>query len=158
MQCELCGRPVRGHLTKVWIEGAELSVCSNCSRYGYIARSERAMKVQPPIKRKSATKIGMEDLVPRDDYNLLIRQTRERMGMTQMELARLIGEKESVIRRLESGRMKPSMELARKLEKALKIKLFEEVKQQEDVPESRGVQLTLGDVVVVKERSKQLST
>ncbi|RLF04377.1 MAG: TIGR00270 family protein [Thermoprotei archaeon] len=155
MQCELCGRPIMGQPIKAWIEGAQLTVCPNCARYGSLVKQEktRSPRHQTVVKQKSS-KLGVEDLVLVENYNVLIRHARERMGMTQADLAKLIGEKESIIRRLESGRMTPSLELARKLEKTLKIKLFEEVKQLQELPRPQSFQLTLGDVAIIKERGK----
>jgi len=89
------------------------------------------------------------------NYNVLIRQARENMGLTQADLAALIGEKESIVRRLESGRMAPTLELAKKLEKVLKVKLYEEVRQEQEPPKPQKFQLTLGDVVVIKERASK---
>jgi len=89
------------------------------------------------------------------NYNVLIRQARENMGLTQADLAKLIGEKESIVRRLESGRMVPTLELAKKLEKVLKVKLYEEVRQEQEPPRPQGFQLTLGDVAVIRERSSK---
>ena len=91
------------------------------------------------------------------DYSTVIRQARERMGLTQSDLAKMIGEKESIIRRLESGRMSPTLDLARKLEKALKVKLIERVEASRgiyEVPRPATFQLTLGDVAIIKERRR----
>jgi len=159
MQCELCGRPIAGQPIKAWIEGAQLTVCPSCARYGSFVKQERAQSPRPqtPVRqiRQRSNRLGIEDLVLVENYNTLIRHAREQMGMTQADLAKLLGEKESIIRRLESGRMTPSLELARKLEKTLKIRLFEEVKQTQEIPRPQSFQLTLGDVAIIKERGKQ---
>lgn len=55
-------------------------------------------------------------------------------GLSQEELGMKINEKPSVIHHLETGSMKPSDALARKLEHYLKIQLFipsEEIDNQE---------------------------
>jgi putative transcription factor len=104
------------------------------------------------VKRKELS-MGLESIVLVSNYNVLIRQAREGMGLTQADLAKLIGEKESIVRRLESGRMSPTLELARKIEKVLKIKLYEKIHQEQEPPKPQGFQLTLGDVVVIKERN-----
>jgi putative transcription factor len=98
--------------------------------------------------------MGLESIVLVSNYNVLIRQARENMGLTQADLAMLIGEKESIVRRLESGRMAPTLELAKKIEKVLKIRLYEEIRQEQELPKPQGLQLTLGDVAVIKERNK----
>lgn len=152
MICELCGKPIVGKPVRTWIEGAELTVCHRCSRYGSIIKPviERAVSHQPPKHRE--VKLGSEEKVLVSNYSILIRQARESMGLTQADLARLIGEKESIVRRLEGGRMTPTLELAKKIERVLKIKLYEEIRQEQEVPKPQSFELTLGDVAVIKER------
>ena len=97
-----------------------------------------------------------------EDYPRRIREARERLGFTRELLARLVGEKESVIRRIEEGTLEPTVELARKLEKVLKIKLLVpasevvedlELEYESERPELE--ELTLGDIVEIRERKKK---
>ena len=153
MSCELCGKPITGKPVRIWIEGTQLVVCNYCSRYGSVIRPRTTVRPRQAVRRRELS-TGLENTVLVSNYNKLIRQARENMGLTQADLARLIGEKESVVRRLESGRMAPTLELAKKLEKILKIKLYEVVSQEQELPKPQSFQLTLGDVVEVKERNK----
>jgi putative transcription factor len=153
MSCELCGKPIFGKSIRIWIEGSQLMVCPQCSRYGSVVKPKNVTRSQQVAKRKELS-MGFEGIVLVGNYNVLIRQARENMGLTQADLAKLIGEKESVVRRLESGRMAPTLELARKIEKVLKIKLYDEIRQEQEPPKPQGFQLTLGDVAMIKERSK----
>ena len=156
MLCELCGNPIADKPIKVWIEGSQLVVCQRCSRYGSVIKSKTTTSPQRPqqIPKRREVKMDFDNLTLVSNYNVLIRQARESMGLTQADVARLIGEKESIIRRLESGRMTPTLELARKLEKLLRIKLYEEVHQERETFKPQSFELTLGDVVVIKERNK----
>ncbi|MDI9619787.1 MAG: multiprotein bridging factor aMBF1 [Candidatus Nezhaarchaeota archaeon] len=167
MRCELCGRPIADQPPiEAWIEGARLTVCRRCSRYGSPARAREALPQHAKVVSnvgvgRKTSRAGFGDLVLVEGYNLIIKQARERMNMTQAELAKLVGEKESIIRRLEGGRMTPSLDLAKKLERALKIKLFEEARRfMQEVPRPKSLQLTLGDVVTIREKpsSKGLQT
>lgn len=89
------------------------------------------------------------------DYAQRVRRAREEMGLTQEVLASYVGEKESVIRRIEMGKLKPTMELARRLEQVLKVKLLERVEEPIGASQPRGrVEVLLGDVVVIKERRR----
>ncbi|MDW8043784.1 MAG: helix-turn-helix domain-containing protein [Nitrososphaerota archaeon] len=61
-----------------------------------------------------------------EGYGEVVRRAREARFLTREQLAELVGEKASTIRRIENGELRPSIELARKLEKALKVKLLVE--------------------------------
>ncbi|WP_367834494.1 multiprotein-bridging factor 1 family protein [Vulcanisaeta sp. JCM 16159] len=85
----------------------------------------------------------------------MIREARESLGMSRDVLAKVIGIKESILRRIEDGQLIPDIELARKLEKALGISLLresEDVGTETQRPVSKS--LTLGDVVTLREKSK----
>lgn len=60
------------------------------------------------------------------DYARLVRDSRQRVGMTQMELANKVKTTQSVIARLESGndRRKPSLGLLGRIAKALGFQLI----------------------------------
>ncbi len=59
-----------------------------------------------------------------ENYGLLVKNARERMGLSHEELGAKLGEKASVMRKIEQGKLKPDNVLARKLEHFLKIKLL----------------------------------
>ena len=88
----------------------------------------------------------------KDGYGLMIKKTRERLGLKQEELAQKIAEKESIIHKLESGKIRPSMKLAKKLERFLEIKLVEMEEEEESpiVPKGTGGGFTIGDMIKVK--------
>jgi len=65
-----------------------------------------------------------EDLELVDDFGEVVRKARMSLGLTQEELAKQIGEKLTVIKKIEAGEFKPSISLAKKLEKILKIRLL----------------------------------
>ncbi|RLG76532.1 MAG: TIGR00270 family protein, partial [Thermoprotei archaeon] len=85
-----------------------------------------------------------------DDYAERIRRARERLGWSQKVLALKVKESENTIKRIESGKLRPTIELARKLEEVLSIKLLEPaVDKLISDEESGSVRLyaTLGEVV-----------
>jgi len=65
-----------------------------------------------------------EDLEIVEDYNEIVRKARVSLGLTQEELAKQIGEKATIIKKIESGEFRPSISLARKLEKFLRVMLL----------------------------------
>lgn len=162
--CELCGVRIEGKPNRVFIEGAVFIVCGGCVKYGgkelpmidrrppssIGARQTRGVKPSPRPRRFEE----MYEVV--EGYAKLVYEARDSFGLTRELLASQIGEKESVVKRIESGRMVPPIELARKLERVLKVKLLrpiEEAPPFKTPPQStRGPGLTLGDVATFKKK------
>lgn len=164
MRCEICGVEIRGTAYKVVIDGATLIACRKCALrnpsavVGYVSPQPRTgggpRRATPrvPVVRRMPRYTVVEEIV--DDYAERIKEARERMGLTREVLAAMIGEKVSTIRRIESGRLAPTIQLARKLERVLKIKLVEVHEEGEEYGYSEGgeeFELTLGDIVEFKE-------
>ncbi|MEN2974065.1 MAG: helix-turn-helix domain-containing protein [Candidatus Caldarchaeales archaeon] len=59
-----------------------------------------------------------------EDFGRLIREARERMGLTQEEFAKQLNEKVTIIKKIEAGEFNPSIELSKKIERLLKIKIL----------------------------------
>ncbi len=157
MICELCGRDVP-HLKKVIIEGVVLNVCDECAKFGTEIKGDKIpknVKYLPPevirerIERKRRMKdrgLGEEEVLA-EDYSARIRRAREKLNMTQDELAKKILEKKTVISKIERGEMKPDEKLIKKLEKVLNIKLKEKVSNVY-IKEGKKVRgMTLGDLM-----------
>ncbi|MEM1666659.1 MAG: multiprotein-bridging factor 1 family protein [Nitrososphaerota archaeon] len=111
-----------------------------------------------PQKRAEAKKgatpkslMPMEKIDYVEGFHVRIKNARERMGLSQEELAAQLNEKATLIKKIEQGEVKPSIELARKLEKFLKIQIIEEVTEDYrygpflSKPQPGGY--TLGDVM-----------
>ena len=157
MICELCGKDVP-RLKKVIIEGVIMNVCNDCAKFGKEVKGNeipKDVKYLPPevvrerLERKHRRRYRdmEEEEVLVEDYAQRIRQARERMGLTQDELAKRILEKRTVISKLERGEMHPDEKLIKKLEKALNIKLKEKVSvvYRSDSKSSGG--MTIGDLL-----------
>jgi putative transcription factor len=164
LRCEVCGRKIHGKPVKAIIEGAKLTVCSGCSKHGTIIWEEETKQPitlkpkpkttsSPTLKTQTTGKAqtvleGVLELV--DDYDVRVRQAREKLGLTHEELGKRINEKVSVLKKIETRKIKPDDKLAAKLEHALRIKLLvpaseEKVPVVTSKPSSRG--LTLGDII-----------
>lgn len=93
-----------------------------------------------------------------DGFGEMIRSAREKLGLTQEELAGLVHEKVSVIKKLEAGAFRPPIELARNIERVLKIRIVRELKD-EDIhitpPKTVGRGVTLGDILSSEERDEE---
>ncbi|MBI2548388.1 TIGR00270 family protein [Candidatus Woesearchaeota archaeon] len=150
--CEMCG--THGDLFLTMIEGTELNLCASCSKFGKIIKRANAQPLQ--LKTKTKTLHQEEELVESivEDYSERIKNAREKLGLKQKELAMKISEKESLIHKIESHHIEPSIVLARKLEKFLQVTLVEEVKEtKENIAKRKTDTLTLGDLVTLKNRS-----
>ncbi|MEK6854816.1 MAG: multiprotein bridging factor aMBF1 [Nanoarchaeota archaeon] len=147
--CELCGK--HDKLKDVIIEGTTLSVCSKCAEFGNVVVIPKKREIESVVPRRIVIEEDVE--IIKSDYPDLIRNARENMGLRQEELAQKIAEKESVIHHLESGELKPTIALARKLERFLKIELVEVYTENKNkrinfVDSS----LTIGDLIKMKKR------
>jgi DNA-binding XRE family transcriptional regulator len=79
------------------------------------------------IARRDAREPGFAEGV-REAFDHLqlarkVRSLREKRGLTQTELAELIGTRQPAIARLESGRAVPKLELLEKIARALGLRL-----------------------------------
>lgn len=164
MNCEICGRLIRGSGFRIVMDGARLLVCEHCKGYGTsLIGLDKGMtnKVKPAIRAKPLVRVARRSVseIPRlevvEDFPAIVKEARLRLGFTQKELAAKISERVSVIQKVELGKLSPDLRLARKLERSLRVNL---ITQEEDLkmpasPTGR-VERTLGDVVRIKRRNK----
>lgn len=68
-------------------------------------------------------KKGYDELAPIFDLIVIIMQRRATQGLTQAELAKRMGTKQSAISRFESGNYNPTLGFLQKLADALDVKL-----------------------------------
>jgi len=91
------------------------------------------------------------------NYPEIIRRAREQKNMSTKDLALKLGESENVIKRIETGKLTPTIELARKIENILGVKIIV-MKTEEEAITPREVRissdLTLGDVITVRKKEK----
>ncbi len=108
-------------------------------------------KLRKPLKTKSVDiEKSIESYSLVENYGLLVKNARERMGLSHEELGAKLGEKASVIRKIEQGKLKPDNVLVKKLEYFLKIKLLMPSTEVEvvTVPKVEDTQgLTIGDLL-----------
>jgi len=97
---------------------------------------------------------GVEKYEVVEDYAQRVRRARERLGLTQKELAVKARVGENVIKRIEAGTLVPPIDLARRLERILGVKLLEPVAEEFEEPGGGGSEdfyLTLGDIAELRE-------
>jgi putative transcription factor len=155
---------------RVVIEGAKLTVCTECSKHGKVAWEEPTKPVMPqapiflgqgaprvPIQIKKKVIIARVDTSQEivEDYADVIRVAREHSGLSHEDLGKKINEKESVLRKIETGKMAPNDQLVSKLEHALKIKLLVPVTEEKvPLPKASNREFTLGDAIKISKKGK----
>jgi putative transcription factor len=171
MQCEMCGDTIRGAPKLVRVEGAELSVCSKCEKFGTEVQQVRRTDLRAPQKGTAARsapapagrappvryKRDMFDFMEGDvvdDYAARIRHAREEKGLSQKDLAMQLKEKEHLIRKIENSDLIPEEGVRKKLEKALGIRLIDAMVSEDEKKVSSKLAPTLGDLTVIKKAKK----
>jgi len=102
-------------------------VCNNCVKLGRPVGGPVVRDARPPQIHsgfKPAVNPSEPDFEVDPDYYLKIRQAREKLGLSQEDLGRMLNEKPSVIRMVESKKLKPDLILTRKFMHYLKVNLL----------------------------------
>jgi putative transcription factor len=150
--CEMCGK--ESQLILAEIEGGELNVCSGCVKYGTVQKKTHNKNFVPV--RKNFSKQNTPEFKVVGNYSDLLRSARENKGMKQEDFAKFLNEKESIFTKWESGSLKPRLDVARRLERVLGIKLVErdEIKSVDSEKKKKGGsdEFTLGDFIKIKKR------
>ena len=163
MECEICGKPVpENNPIRAKIEGSVMVVCKECSKLGTIQKAPPKPKYvkqnkgkKPANTRKrnySRNDEPSEELI--EDFSFEVRKAREAKDWSREDLGRKINERVSVITRIETGKMTPDNKLTKKLEKALNIKLLEDVDNvdlNQFINSSSG-ERTLGNIMKIKRK------
>ncbi len=127
MQCELCGEECGCRLGIV--DGVKMMLCPNCMTFG------KSVDVSPQASSTVAKRPILERIrrpVAKDIYkgmdkelvsgwNELIKNARDKKGITREELGFKIGERTVTISKIENGDLRPSDKMIEKLEKELGI-------------------------------------
>ncbi len=155
MNCDMCGKETM--LFKTDVEGSILSLCKGCSKFGKVisvVKVEQKERKSKSIRQGVFTTRKKEEefilaIVP--DYGGAIKKKREQLGMNQEDFAKKINEKRALIHKIEIGHFEPPMDLARKIEKFLHIKLIDQQEiEPTKVDKAKGEGFTIGDFIKVK--------
>ena len=124
LYCDICGRgPVRA---QILVEGAKLLACGGCMKSGKLLHKFHEDEVEPTLELSRPSSFeGNEEIV--EDCGKIIKTARDRTKLPLAVIAERIRERESYLDAIENGRLMPSIEVAKKLEKELGIKLIEKV-------------------------------
>ena len=147
--CELCGTET--DLVTAIVEGSALLVCKPCSRFGTIV--ERPVLPSVGVQRQRREEETKEYVV--EHCGVLVKRAREQKGILQDDLGRAVGEKASVIHKIENGHLRPNTELARKLERFLGFHRIEARGVDDLQPKVKfsDQKLTIGDILKLKQKT-----
>ena len=135
--CELCGRQTT-EKKMVTVDGTIFNVCIACSKHGkpYTpgeAISKKKKAVTAAAKQQKKNKISFSDeTVLTPDFARLLREARMQMGLTHEQLGMKMNEKAQLLKKFETGTLKPDELLAKKLERFLNIKLYVSIDNKDD--------------------------
>ena len=175
MRCEVCGRKIYGKSYRVMIEGAKLTVCGKCAKHGKSVWEEAKPKMPMPrtkapmrrltlkTKSKKPSQAVVESTLELiENFDVKIRQAREKLALSHEDLGRKISEKVSVLKKIETGKMTPDNKLATRLEHMLKIKLLVPVSEEKvpkaKIPKPVSRELTLGDLIQLDRKKAEEKT
>jgi putative transcription factor len=144
--CELCGKST-DKLYKVYIEGTILNVCKDCLKYGKLVdENENIIK---------ENKLEIKEIVGEvidENYNKILIKYREEHKLRQEDMAKLLGIKESLYKSIENKKIIPDINLAKKIEKILGIKITKkEVLTEKINNKDNKNYITVGDILEFEE-------
>ncbi len=129
--CEICGIQIIDNPIRVYVEGNVLRVCRACSKRGKPSNELQKNQIRVSAKTKKIAmpnKITFHDsTILVDNFSEVIRKSRMKQGLTHEQLGLIIKERASLLRKIESGSLKPDDELAKKLERYFRINIYTEV-------------------------------
>src|ERR671913_322302 len=112
--CELCGRSITDGKRSILIDNTVLNVCMACS------------------KRAKPQRIQLtDDTILNPEFAKLIREARIKLGLSHEQLGIKMNERAILLRKLETGALKPDERFAKKLERYLGIILYKSFKEEE---------------------------
>jgi putative transcription factor len=152
--CEMCG--IEAKLQDVIIEGSMLDVCERCKGFGTSVEVKKEVLGMSVVGKSVPRKIYVEEAVDfvMEVAGKIIKETREEKGLTQSQLAGMVGIKESMVHKIETSIQKPDLSTAKKLERILDIKLIEDYKDSESKVKFNleDKDLTIGDLLKFKKK------
>jgi putative transcription factor len=137
--CELCGRKVIDEKKTVLIDGIALNVCRGCSKRGKpytppmsISKTKLTASSNPVARSTASNKSTsttrkiemMDNTILNPEFAKLIREARMKKGLTHEQLGAQMNEKANLLKKFETGALKPDELFAKKLQRFLGIHLY----------------------------------
>ena len=162
IECPLCGGKI-WKAQRVIIEGAKLTVCQSCAQHGTkIIQKEKLKYNKAPLSQRAKTGSTKKTFQSREtsieivpDYAKKIRNARMNKKLNQEQFAQKLNEKPSLLRRIESGKVEPTIKLAKKIEKVygtILLRKADDVTVNTKNYMKRKGGSTLGDIAFIKKK------
>jgi putative transcription factor len=162
MQCELCGKTVGTR--RYMVEGTVMNLGLECAKYGTPldapAPTGTQASMQQGLERRAGrmTSRNVYDAADTrtlvDDFGPRVHKARETKGWTHDVLGNKVHARVPELKQIEAGKMRPSDDVAKRLEQALGITLYEVVEGPAPVvsgaskkPAPGGAGFTIGDIL-----------
>ena len=141
--CEMCGTSTE-NLTKVKIAGSIMNVCNSCKNLGKTQNEGNEKKSYSFYHKKKENK---DNFILINNYTSLINSSLAKKKLTVHHLARALNIKESLLHKVLTNKFDLEINLAKKIEDFLKIKL---VIKEEDSKSN----LDLDEILVSEKETK----
>ncbi|MGB9758740.1 MAG: multiprotein bridging factor aMBF1 [Thermoproteota archaeon] len=169
MNCEICGKKIVGKPKLVKVGGAFLYACDECAKklkkVPQLEQSTKPAKKVMTENKRTERKVALKQieselkLKPVRDFAKIVKEAREKQGLSILQLSMAVGLKESTLKKIEAGKLIPPIESAKKLERVLKVALLEEEKEEASTEtsllKSKPANLTLGEVFDMRGRKRE---
>lgn len=149
--CELCGKNVSS-VAKVKVAGTEMNACVSCKSLGKEVAVDNNQSYTHSFYKKKRGEISFEVI---SNVISVINSAMGKRSMNLPQLARVANIRESTLKNYLSGKIQIDVETARKLEKALEIKLTQEAEVSDSssnyiISNDDDSNLSLGDILMKK--------
>jgi putative transcription factor len=167
LYCEVCGREIVGRPGRALVEGATMVVCNQCAGLGTALPGfpdrPRPRALATPRSTAPAPRLPLQRLSREveesellEEIPKIVKQAREKLGISQQDLAIKAKEKLTMIQKIETGKISPTMRLAIELEHILHVRLMAPRKEVEipnpPIRQTGDTGATLGDVALVRHK------
>ncbi|HXT85309.1 MAG TPA: multiprotein-bridging factor 1 family protein [Verrucomicrobiae bacterium] len=147
MSCSKRGKPIESSNNYGTTQGKNKIIGKTTSQYPTTTPLSRTavprnpaynrIRPMPRIKPPPQKKINLTDEMILDpEFPMIIRNARNKKGITHDQLGQKINEKVTLLKKIETGNIKPDGILSKKLENFLGIKLF--ISSNEDITQEEN--------------------
>lgn len=126
--CELCGDIV-DTTTTIKVAGSNMQACNKCKALGSEVNRDTVASASHSFKKR--TREGSVELEVISNYASVINSALAKKGLNIHQLARMLNIKESTLNKYFTGKIKPDITVARRLETFFEITILEHREAQD---------------------------